>query len=450
VTDASRPVESRFEYEVASPEIEAALPGPAPGELVPEPGVRTHPFRAWHHRPFRLLFSASMVGDVGYWISFIAIQAEMADITDDSAMWLGVLFFANLAPMLLFAPVTGVVADRVDRKVLLVVGRSVVAVIGLAIAVLILSDLASAGVLTFMAFLLGTTYAFLGPAQSAALANTVPAADLMSAVSMASAGNNLCRIAGPALAAPILDVWGAGWAFAIYAVASVVVATLIVPIRLVTRRVVDDGLGPWRRWRDGLRHARERPPAVRALVTMAVFSIFGAAQLALYPVFASDVFDRPTNDFTMIVVASGIGAVGGAIGNAFRSTVPSLRTSLWWLVGFSIASIAFALSPGWWIALAFVMIGGFCYFSMTTALNTLLQHLADDEQRGRMMSLFIVCWGGLVPIGALWMGAVSDVTSAPAVVAFGAAVCLVFALAQIAMMRATRVTRGQASTEPLR
>ena len=446
MTEASRP----FEFEVASPEIEAALPGPAPGELVLEPGVRAHPFRAWHHRPFRLLFSASMVGDIGYWISFIAIQAQMADITDDSAMWLGVLYFANLAPMLLFAPLTGVVADRVDRKILLVAGRTIVAVLGATIAALIVADLASAGVLTFMAFLLGTTYAFLGPAQSAALANTIPDADLLSAVSMASAGNNLSRIAGPALAAPILAAWGAGWAFAIYAVTSITVAVLIVPIRLRSKLAAHDGQGAWRRWKDGLQHARERPPAVRALVTMAVFSVFGAAQLALYPVFASDVFDRPTNDFTIIVVASGIGAVGGAVGNAFRHSVPGLRTSLWWLVGFSVASVGFALCGSWWPALAFVMVGGFCYFSMTTALNTMLQHLADDEKRGRMMSLFLVCWGGLVPIGALWMGAASDVTSAPAVVAFGASVCLVFALAQLAMTRATRVTRGQASTEPLR
>lgn len=446
MTDASRRDEG-VEFEFASPEIEAALPGPAPGELVPEPGARVHAFRAWRHRPFRLLFSASIVGDVGYWISFIAIQAHMADVTDDSAMWLGVLFFANLAPMLLFAPLTGVVADRVDRKLLLVAGRTVVAAVGTVIAVLILTDLASAAVLTAMAFVLGTTYAFLGPAQSAALANTVSGEDLLSAVAMASAGNNLCRIAGPALAAPILATWGAGWAFAIYAVTSITVALLIVPIRLVSRLAAHDGQGPWERWKDGLRHARERPPAVAALVTMAVFSVFGAAQLALYPVFASDVFGRETNDFTTIVVASGIGAVGGAAGNAFRHTVPGLRTSLWWLVGFSVASIGFALSGSWALALVFVMIGGFCYFSMTTALNTLLQHLADDEKRGRMMSLFLVCWGGLVPVGALWMGAAADATSAPFVVAFGAAVCLVFGLVQLGW---TRVRPVQASTEPLR
>ena len=81
-------------FEPALPELEAALPGPAPGEMVPEPGISNHAFRALGYRQFRMLFAANSIGDVGYWISFIALQAEMADITHKSASWLGVLFFA--------------------------------------------------------------------------------------------------------------------------------------------------------------------------------------------------------------------------------------------------------------------------------------------------------------------------------------------------------------------
>ena len=199
MTETSR----RIPFEIAAPELEAALPGPAPGELVPEPGQRTHPFRALHHREFALLFAASSIGDVGYWISFVALQAYMADITDKSATWLGILFFANFIPMMIFAPVAGVVADKMDRKRLLVLIRAVISMIATVMAALILADLATPGVLVVVAFGLGTTYGFLGPTQSAAVANTVPPDDLLSAVSMSSAGNNFCRIAGPALGAPI-------------------------------------------------------------------------------------------------------------------------------------------------------------------------------------------------------------------------------------------------------
>ncbi|MFA5884917.1 MAG: MFS transporter [Acidimicrobiia bacterium] len=436
-----------LEFEIALPELEAALPGPAPGELAPEPGVRTHPFRALHHREFALLFSASSIGDIGYWISFVALQAYMADITDKSATWLGILFFANFIPMLLFAPVAGVVADRMDRKRLLVLIRVAIAGIGTLMAALILADVATPVIVVMVAFALGTTYGFLGPTQSAAVANTVPQADLLSAVSMSSAGNNFCRIAGPALGAPILAIWGAGWSFAVYAASSALVAALLLPIRLSSHLDIHSEHSAWSRMKDGLRHARERPPAVAALVTMSVFSIFGAAQIALYPLFANDVHHRPTEDFTAIVVASGVGAVIGAVGNAMRKTVPPLRTSLRWLVGFALASLGFALAPSWATALGCAVVVGFCYFSMTTALNTLLQHLADDDKRGRIMSLFVVTWGGLIPVGAIWMGTVADHTSAPFVVALGAIVCLVFALGQLAWIA---LRPGQPSTAPLR
>jgi len=373
----------------------------------------------------------------------------MADITDKSASWLGILFFANFIPMLLFSPVAGVVADRFDRKLLLIVIRSVIAVLGGIMAALILGGVATPTVLVVMAFLLGTTYGFMGPAQSAAVANTVPRDALMGAVSMASAGNNLCRIAGPALAAPILAIWGTGWAFVVYACSQAAVALLLVPIHLTSKLEAPDNSGMWRRYFDGLRHARERPPAVNALVTMCVFSIFGGAQMALYPIMASDVHDKPTRAFTTIVVASGIGAVGGAVGNGLRKSVPSMQTALLWLVAFSLATVGFALAPTWAGCLAFAVVVGFCYFSMTTALNTLLQHLADDEKRGRIMSLFVVTWGGVIPIGAIWMGAATDATSAPAVIAFGASVCFVFALVQLARGFVTRA-RTQPSTAPLR
>lgn len=434
-------------FEIAAPELEAALPGPAPGELVPEPGRRAHPFRALHHRQFALLFAASTIGDIGYWISFVALQAYMADLTDKSASWLGILFFANFIPMMIFAPVAGSAADRMDRKRLLVTIRSVIGCIAATMATLILADLATPAVVVIVAFALGTTYGFLGPTQSAAVANTVPADDLLSAVSMASAGNNLCRVAGPALGAPVLALWGAGWSFVVYAATSVLVALLLVPIRIRSELDLRPDAGAWRRIRDGLRHARERPPAMAALVTMSVFSVFGGAQIALYPLFANEVHDKPTQAFTAIVVCSGIGAVLGAMGTALRRTVPGLQSSLGWLVGFSVMSIAFALAPTWIGALVCAVFVGFCYFSMTTALNTMLQHLADDDKRGRIMSLFVVTWGGLIPVGAIWMGALADATSAPFVVALGASVCLAFA---VAMLAVSAIGARQPSTEPLR
>jgi len=433
--------------EIPFSESEAGLPGVAPGEWVPTPGSRHRGLRALRHPQFRFLFGASLFGDAVYWVSFIALQAEMADITGKSPGWLGVLYFANFIPMLLFAPVAGVVADRFDRRRILITVRLAVAVIGAALATIILGGLSHPAPLLGLAACLGTAYAFIGPAQSAAIANSVPDPDLLSAVSTAAVGNNLSRVAGPALAAPILALGGNGGAFVVYAASSLVVALLLVPVRLHSQFEVHDDQGTWARWVDGLRHARERPPAMAALLTMAVFSIFGGAQAALYPVFAHDAFDRPTRDFTLIVMASGIGAVIGAVANGLRSRVPGLRSALVLMTAFSAATLGFASSRQWWLGLACTLAVGFCYFSMTTALNTLLQHLADDEKRGRMMSLFVVTWGGIIPVGALAMGSLASATSAPTAVGAGACVCLAYAIGQLVRLR---LRPGQASMAPLR
>lgn len=422
-----------------------STPGVAPG------ASRFHALRALRHREFTRLFVASTIGDLGYWISFVALQAHMADITDGSGAWLGILFFANFIPMLIFAPYAGSVADRMDRTRLMVLIRTAIGVVALVMAGLILTGVGTPGATIVIAFFLGTGYGFLGPAQGAAVANTIPGTDLLSAVSMSSAGSNFCRVAGPALGAPVLAIWGPGWSFVVYGASSLLVAAMLVGLRLRSHLDPDPDTGPWRRIVEGLRHARDRPPAVAALVTMSVFSVFGGAQIALYPLFATEVHGRPTQDFTAIVVASGVGAVLGAMSTGLRRTVPGLRSGLGWLIGFGVASVGFGVARSWGLALVAAAFVGFCYFSMTTVLATLLQHLADDAKRGRIMSLFVMTWGGIIPIGAIGMGALADAYGAPAVVVLASAVCITYAVAMLAWF-GRRVPRPavQPSTEPLR
>ncbi len=408
-------------------EDEAGLPGPAVGEA-PVTLDRHQPFRALHHREFKLLFTAYGIGDLGFWISHISLQSEMARVTDNSSIWLGILFFGTFIPMLLFAPFAGVVADRVDRKKMLMATRAMVGCVAATLSIAVLSGLGSPGVLTLFGFCIGTLFAFMAPAQQAATANSVPLQDLSSAISLESAGSNISRIAGPALAAPILAAWGAGWSFAVYAASNVLMLLALAPVHLRSQINKHEPGNSWERWKEGLRHARDRPPAVAALITMSVFSVFGAAHVVLLPVFTTDVLHHPRDDFTLLVVASGVGAVIGALTTGFRRSVPTLRNALTWVLGFGIAAGGFALSTSWTLSLGLIAVVGFCYFSTTTSLNTLLQHLADDDKRGRLMGLFAVAWAGLIPLGGIWMGTVASASSAPIAVGIGAAVCAIYAL----------------------
>lgn len=410
-------------------EDEAGLPGPAIGE--PVPVLPRQPFRAFRHREFRLLFGAYAIGDIGFWISHISLQSEMARVTDNSSLWLGILFFTTFIPMLVVAPIAGVVADRVDRKRILIATRALVGALASALCVTVSTDLGSDAVLAAFGFGMGTLFAFMAPAQQAATANAVPSDDLSSAISVQSAGNNLARIGGPALAGVILIYLGAGWAFAVYALSNLLMVVTLVPIRLTSHLDEGEVASAWTHWKEGLRHARDRPPTVAVLVTMSVFSIFGVAHVALLPVLTKDVLHHPRADFTLLVIASGTGAVLGALATGLRRTVPTLRTAASWLLGFGIALSAFALSRSWTLSLALAGMVGFCYFSTTTAMNTLLQHLADDDKRGRIMGLFTVTWAGLIPFGGIWMGAVAEEAGAPLALGIGAGVCALYATAVV-------------------
>jgi predicted MFS family arabinose efflux permease len=332
---------------------------------------------------------------------------------------------------------------------MLIATRALVGLLASILAILVLSGLESAVMLAAFGFGIGTLFAFMAPAQQAATANSVPASDLTSAISIESAGTNVSRIAGPALAAPVLAAWGAGWAFTIYAVSNLLMLVTLVPVRLRSRLDTSEGPSSWERWKDGLRHARDRPPAIAALATMAIFSVFGVAQVALYPVFTTDVLGHPRDDFTFLVIASGVGAVLGALSTAFRRKVPTLRNAATYILVYGIAALAFALSESWELSLGILVIVGFCYFSTTTSLNTLLQHLADDDKRGRVMGLFTVTWAGLIPFGGIWMGAVADAAGAPLAVGLGAAVCACYA-AVVVIYALRRELRPQPATEPPR
>src|SRR5688572_108976 len=180
----------------------------------------------------------------------------MSHITDGS-LWLGLLFFATFIPALVFAPAAGVVADRFDRKQILVISRFLISVTAAILSILVLADIESPGMLAGFGFVLGSLFAFLAPSQQALIANAVPPDDLGSAISLQAAGNNGLRIAGPALAAPILDHLGAGCAFDVYAVTRIVMVAFLLSIRVARERNDRSRVGVCGQFLVCLPHARE-------------------------------------------------------------------------------------------------------------------------------------------------------------------------------------------------
>ena len=382
---------------------------------------RGRAFRALVHRPYRLLFSAFLINQTGFWISHISLQGQMVVLSQNDPWMLGLLFFALFVPAFLLAPLAGVAADRFDRKRIIIACHVGVALVMAAFIGLTLSETIDPyGMLAF-GFLLGTCFAFSSPASAAVAANTVPRDDLSSAVSLQSAANNLTRVVGPALAAPLLATSRFEIAFGVFFTAALIAATLTSRMQIAPYTPDSDDGGIFARLRDGFSHARERRPALPAIGVVAALSVFGVSHAALLPVYAEDILgDRAY--FAWIVVTTGTGATLGAIVTGYGRPA-TLRSAALQLVLYAACLGAFTLTRDLWLALGAQVAVGYFYFSVMTSLQTLVQQIVAESRRGRVMSLFQVAWAGLVPFGGLWMGAVGELAGVLVAIGLGAAAC---------------------------
>lgn len=406
--------------------VAMGVPAARAPRLLESPRARA--FRALRHRPFRQLFSAFLVNQTGFWISHVSLQGLMAHLSGSDATQQGRLFFAMFIPAFALAPLAGVAADRWDRKRIVLACYVGVAVVTIALASVVAAGEATPLTLQGFGFGLGLCFAFSGPANMALAANAVPDEDLSSAVSLQSTANNLTRVVGPALAAPILAAARFEIAFIVFAVAALVAAFLT--MRMQPRPYVPDaeegGIGA--RLRAGLDHARERRPALPALITVAWVSLFGVSHVALTPIFAKEVLGDP-GWFSWIVVTTGIGAMAGAITSGYQVATPTLRAAAGQTFAFGVSLIAFAASTSAPVALIVQVFVGYFYFAVMTNLQRLIQEIVAEQQRGRVMSLFQVAWGGIVPFGGLGMGYAANAFGTPVTIAVGGAFLGVYAIA---------------------
>lgn len=386
---------------------------------------RQRPFRALAHRPYRLLMGAFLVNQTGFWISHLSLQQLMVDLTENDPLMVGVLFFALFIPAFLLAPLAGVIADRFERKRIVLLCYAGIVVVAGTLSVATLSGAVTPGIVLGLSVLMGTCFAFAGPANMAIAANSVPFEDLSSAVSLQSVANNGTRVFGPALAAPMVAGGALGFSFGLYALAAGIGAFLISRIRLAESVPALEDAGILDRIRSGLRHARERPPALTVLVIVGTTSIFGASHIALIPVFNEEVLGT-RELFPWMMALTGVGALAGSLVTSFGTR--SLRATGVQVGLYALCVAAFATTRDWRIALGTQMLSGFFFFWFMTNLQTLIQAAVDDGLRGRVMSLFQVCWAGLLPFGGLAMGATAKAIGVVPTIAGAAVICMFFGL----------------------
>jgi predicted MFS family arabinose efflux permease len=371
---------------------------------------------------FRRIYLAALVSNIGSWMQTVVLAAFVFHVTGSSTD-VGLMTLAQLGPLFLFAPVGGMVADRFDRRTILMVVTVEQAIVALVIAWLTEAHDPRVGLLLVAVLAGGIGQAFYAPTYSALIPTLVDRRDLSGAVSLNSANMNLSRVIGPAIGGVLYAKVGAPWAFAFNAASYLALIGALVTVQLPAAHSHTQ-MG-WRRLLDGFAIARRDRVVWRCLTTMVLFSFFCLPIAVLMPVLAQDDLHigSSTVAYGLLYASFGAGAVVGALSiGTFLAGSRLEHIVRIGLAGFAVTLAAFGLlaNPGPAYPVAFLL--GLFYFATVTSLATVLQRRLDDSVRGRVMALWVMAFGGTVPLGAIVAGPLSEHFGIAAVVIGGAVV----------------------------
>lgn len=379
---------------------------------------------------YRRFLTGAMIGSVGGFMQSTAQGWLVLELTDSPAA-LGVVFALQALPILVLSAVAGVIADRFDRRRLLVATQLFTAVLAIALATITTTGVVEFWHVAVLALLAGVATAIQTPAYQAIVPTLVDRSVIGSAVALNSAQFNLSRILGPSIAGGVIASGGLQLAFWGNAIALCLVALILwrlrVPVLPASSR---PQVSMWMNLMDGVRYVRSRRIVAVLVLLAAVPAMFLLNYLVLLPVFARDVLQIGAPGLGLLSAGIGVGALAAALGLAIlRPGGGSGRSLLVALVIASGAEIVFAGSrfvPLSVIALA--VLGG-CQVLYYATTNTLLQLLVPARLRGRVMSLYILTSWGLIPVGNVVAGFVAERSSPTVALVVGGVVTLLATLA---------------------
>jgi MFS family permease len=396
------------------------------GDVAIRPGTARSALRS---RDLRRLWYATFASNIGTWMQNVALGA-FAYRLEHSASFVAWVGFAQLGPVLLLAPVGGLLADVVDRRKLLVLTNLEQLVFSVALAFVAAASHPSKLLLFVVVVAVGIGNALSGPPLSSLLPNLVPREDLPGAVSLQSVQMNLSRVVGPAIAGVLLPAIHASGVFAINAGTYLFAVAGALAIRPVPQ-VESYSEGGLRRLLGGVVVAREDPVIRSVLLTIAAISFFCLPFIGLMPAIGGENLHLNVNglEYGLMYASFGLGAAGGAIAvGSFLSHRPREPVIAVSLALFGIALAGFGLLRNVYPAYPLAFVVGLFYFTTVTSLSTRLQEQLDDTVRGRVMALYMMGFGGTVPLGLLAGGQIADATSVTAVVVAGGVCALLLSV----------------------
>ena len=384
-----------------------------------------HTFRALRYRNYRLFFIGQGISLIGTWMQSVAMSWLVYSMTN-SALLLGVVAFAGLICTFLFGPFAGVLTDRMDRKRIVLITQTLSMFQALTLAVVVLSGTAAVWNLIILSAALGLVNAFDMPARQSFVPELVDdRADLGNAIALNSSLFNSARLLGPTIAGILVAVVGEGMCFLINGLSFIAVLCCLAAMQIAPREIKPQHDNIFAGMKDGMTYAFGFAPIRYAIILLSVAALLGMPYTVLMPVFAREVLKGGAHILGFLMAATGGGALAGAIYLASRKSPRGLlKIIVVASIVFGAGLVLFSLSSILWLSLVFLAVAGFGMVTQMASSNTLLQLIADDDKRGRVMSLYIMSFVGLGPFGSLLYGWLASIIGAPYTVMGGGICCI--------------------------
>jgi MFS family permease len=401
-------------------------------------------FRALRHRNYRLFFWGQLVSLIGTWMQQTAMSWYVYEITN-SKFLLGAVAAIGSAPMMLFSIWGGSIADLYPKRSILIVTQGAQMICAFLLGVGVWLGFATPAFIMIVGAIYGVAMGFDMPARQAFTVEMTSREDLLNAISLNSSIVNGARVVGPSIAGFLIGAVGVAMCFFLNGISFVAVIAGLLMMRLPPfKRVPFSGSATEHAW-NGIAYSLKNRRVRTILLLFLAIGVFGWSYAVIMPAFARDVLRSGANGYGLLMSASGTGALVGALLVAtYGHLIAPRKLALGGVWLFSAALLLFSFSRTFYSALTLLFVAGFGMLLFFSTSNTVLQTIVPDEMRGRVMGVWSLVFGAMIPLGSLEAGAVAHWLCTPVAVGFGAIVCAASGLVTVVAIRQREARASEA------
>ncbi|HXA48744.1 MAG TPA: MFS transporter [Candidatus Acidoferrum sp.] len=388
-------------------------------------------FKAFHYRDFRRMWIGACISSIGTWMQVMAQGMLILNLSDNSAFLLGLDAFLGGIPIFLFSLVGGVIADRIDRRKVLLGSQFVQMGCALLLTTMLILHVVRVWEVLCLSFIVGLAQAFGGPAYQALIPTLVEKEDMPNAIALQSIQFNVARVIGPAVGGLAMTHLGNVWCFGLNGLSFLapIISLILVKPKFTPQKTTDSILASIKQ---GISFVRGQS-AMEALMVLAFcMTLLGIPMMTFLPFYAKKVIFtdmKPETVLTLFLSASGIGSIVGSLTLAWLGNMKHKgRATLIMLICLGATISGFALSKNVWLSCLMLFLGGISLIAVFALVNSLVQLITTNEMRGRVMSVYNVAFRGGMPMGNLMAGRLVESFTAPVVLAVNGVVLVGVAL----------------------